>query len=222
MNTIRKIITGWLFSIMSLPLPVSIPDAVNFQVKNEPPTVKNEITSDLQISLSKDAPITLSNPVSSQISFNIGDSAAETMVKAQKTARVEVGVARTVPNRTEGPSFEVKRQLVKEIASRYSIDWKILEAVWQVETGKRWDTSVSSGAGATGPMQFMPGTFRGYAQDGNGDGKTDIYKAEDALASAANMLSQRGLKDGDVRSALFAYNHADWYVKKVQGIAERI
>jgi membrane-bound lytic murein transglycosylase B len=125
-------------------------------------------------------------------------------------------------NTSYDPDLATKRALVQKAASRYSIDWKILEAVWQVESGKAWITPVTSYAGAQGPMQFMPGTWIAYAVDGNGDGFADINNAEDAVYAAANLLAQAGAAAGDVDSALFSYNHAQWYVDMVKGIANSI
>ena len=57
-----------------------------------------------------------------------------------------------------------------------------------------------SWAGAMGQLQFMPTTFLRYAQDGDGDGRKDIWgSAADALESAANYMStnwQPGLRWG--------------------------
>lgn len=119
-------------------------------------------------------------------------------------------------------SFESKRDLVKRAAQAYGIDWKLLEAVWQVESGKSWDTSVKSYAGAQGPMQFMPGTWRGVGVDGSGDGLADIYNAQDAVYSGARYLAQNGASFGNVDQALLAYNHAGWYVTKVKTVAHSI
>lgn len=186
----------------------------------------------VQVAFDRNAPYPFSAPDYQAIDFDIADSrdqiavktaAAATVAAKQAAQRVETAAqSRTAIGRAEGPSFAQKRSIVQSIAARYNIDWKILESVWQVETGKSWDTGISSYAGATGPMQFMPGTFLHWAQDGNGDGQTDIYNAQDALASAANMLAQSGLNRGDIRSALFSYNHADWYVAKVISIADSI
>jgi membrane-bound lytic murein transglycosylase B len=50
-----------------------------------------------------------------------------------------------------------------------------------------------SWAGAMGQSQFMPSTFLGYAVDGNGDGRRDIWGTqEDVFASMANYLSRMG------------------------------
>lgn len=53
-----------------------------------------------------------------------------------------------------------------------------------------------SWAGAMGPFQFMPSSYRHYAVDGDGDGRIDIWgSVPDALASAANYLAEAGWKD---------------------------
>ncbi|MBO6865350.1 MAG: lytic murein transglycosylase, partial [Alphaproteobacteria bacterium] len=53
-----------------------------------------------------------------------------------------------------------------------------------------------SWAGAMGQPQFMPSTFTGYATDGNGDGRKDIWTTlPDVFASAANYLSKIGWDD---------------------------
>lgn len=58
------------------------------------------------------------------------------------------------------------------------------------------DKMTGSWAGAMGQTQFMPSTFRAYAQDGDGDGKINIWQSKaDAFASAANYLSKVGWKN---------------------------
>ncbi len=124
--------------------------------------------------------------------------------------------------KTPDPGFEVKRAWVQKAAAAHGIDWKLLEAVWQIESGKQWYTLVQSYAGARGPCQFMPGTWRAYAQDGNGDGVRNIDDARDCLFASAKLLARNGAASGDHRRALFAYNHSYHYVDTVLGIAERI
>jgi hypothetical protein len=69
-------------------------------------------------------------------------------------------------------------------------------------------------AGAEGWMQFMPETWAVYGVDANGDGVKDPNNPEDAIFAAARYLSASGMPE-DVYSAIFAYNHADWYVEDV-------
>lgn len=124
---------------------------------------------------------------------------------------------------TPEPSLDEKRALVKQAAAHYGIDWRYLEAVWQVESGKSWDTSVASHMGATGPWQFLRGTWRAHAfVDGGGDGAIAITSAADGAYAAAHLLAQAGADRGDWDAALFSYNHSRAYVNLVKRIAEGI
>jgi hypothetical protein len=59
-----------------------------------------------------------------------------------------------------------------------------------------------------------------YGGDGNGDGRRDVYDAADAILAAARFLRAAGAPD-DYRAAIFAYNHAAWYVNEVLAVATR-
>jgi membrane-bound lytic murein transglycosylase B len=89
----------------------------------------------------------------------------------------------------------------------------VLAAINEVETAFGTNLNVSS-AGAVGWMQFMPSTWEMYGVDANGDGVRDPYSPEDAIFAAARYLSAAGMP-GDTYDAIFAYNHADWYVAEV-------
>ncbi len=71
-----------------------------------------------------------------------------------------------------------------------------------------------SSAGAIGWMQFLPSTWETWGVDANGDGVRDPYDPEDAIFAAARYLNASGMPV-DTYSAIFAYNHADWYVAEV-------
>jgi len=109
------------------------------------------------------------------------------------------------------------RTLYREAGGKYGVDWKLIEAVHQVETGKSTDTCKSSYAGATGPMQFLPSTFRHYADEGS-----DICNLRDSVFAAANLLAQAGASSGDIDSALFSYNHSRSYVELVKSVMNSI
>jgi Transglycosylase SLT domain len=94
----------------------------------------------------------------------------------------------------------------------------VLAAINLIETAFGTNLNVSS-AGAIGWMQFMPETWEGYGVDANGDGVRDPYDPEDAIFAAANYLSASGMPE-DTYNAIFAYNHADWYVADVLSNAE--
>jgi hypothetical protein len=74
----------------------------------------------------------------------------------------------------------------------------------------------TSGSGAEGWMMFMPETWASYGVDANGDGKKDPYDPEDAIFAAARYLRASGAP-ANWHEAIFAYNHADWYVERIMG-----
>jgi membrane-bound lytic murein transglycosylase B len=94
----------------------------------------------------------------------------------------------------------------------------VLAAINGIETAFGTNLNVSS-AGAVGWMQFMPETWARYGVDANGDGVTDPYDPEDAIFAAASYLSAAGMP-ADTYAAVFAYNHADWYVAEVLANAQ--
>jgi hypothetical protein len=100
------------------------------------------------------------------------------------------------------------------------LPWTVLAAIGTVETGNGANTSTSS-KGAMGPMQFLPSTFVAYAVDGDGDGVANIQNPADAIYSAARYLCAwgAGLGGQSLYAAIFAYNHADWYVRRVLQLA---
>lgn len=114
------------------------------------------------------------------------------------------------------------RPIYQAAAAQFGIPWQLLEAVHEVESGKSGSTDRGSYAGACGPMQFMPGTWRTYGVDGNGDGTADITDVVDAIYGAAHLLARSGADEGRIDDALFNYNHAQWYVDKVKAIAYEI
>ncbi len=89
----------------------------------------------------------------------------------------------------------------------------VLAGINEIETAFGTNLNVSS-AGAVGWMQFMPATWDGYGVDANGDGVADPFNPEDAIFAAASYLSANGMP-ADTYGAIFAYNHADWYVSEV-------
>lgn len=115
--------------------------------------------------------------------------------------------------------------LYQQAGKKYHLDWSVLAAIGKVETdhGRSPGTGVTSGenyAGAGGPMQFLQPTWEMYGDDGNGDGRRDRYNPADAIFGAANYLKSSGAP-ANYQKAIFAYNHAMWYVQKVLGFAKR-
>jgi hypothetical protein len=112
--------------------------------------------------------------------------------------------------------------LYQSAAARYRLDWAILAGIGKVECdhGRDPDPSCTkegavNSAGAGGPMQFLAATFSQYGVRAEGDGAPDRWNPADAIYSAAHYLRASGAP-GDYRKAIFAYNHADWYVAEVE------
>jgi hypothetical protein len=97
--------------------------------------------------------------------------------------------------------------------TQFDIPWQVLAAINEIETDYGRNLSVSS-AGALGWMQFMPSSWEQYGMDANRDGVKDPYNPVDAIFAAARYLRAAG-GDKDIDKAIFAYNHADWYVQSV-------
>jgi hypothetical protein len=87
------------------------------------------------------------------------------------------------------------------------IQWQYLAAIHLVETRMGRIRGASS-AGAQGPMQFLPQTWAAYGQG-------DINNARDAIMAAARYLDRNGGPQ-DMAGALFAYNHAQTYVRAIE------
>jgi cell wall-associated NlpC family hydrolase len=95
---------------------------------------------------------------------------------------------------------------------RYHVPWPILAAINAIETDYGRNLATSS-AGAIGWMQFMPSTWLEYGVSA-GHGRPNAYDPRDAIFSAARYLAANGAAH-DLRKAIFAYNHATWYVDDV-------
>lgn len=110
------------------------------------------------------------------------------------------------------------------------LDWTILAAIGKIESdhGRSPLPGVSSGenyAGAGGPMQFEQSSFDGvlarHQLPSGGASPPSRYNPHDAIYAAAFYLCDNGVSRGDVRAAIFSYNHADWYVQEVLDQAKK-
>jgi Transglycosylase SLT domain len=115
-------------------------------------------------------------------------------------------------------------ELFKESAARYcpGLSWTVLAAIGQIESGDGSNMGPST-AGALGPMQFLPSTWQVYGITAFGQtGPPDIMNAYDAVPSAARLLcANGGSTAAGLRGAIFAYNHATWYVNEVLALAQQ-
>jgi len=103
----------------------------------------------------------------------------------------------------------------------------------ELDYARELDARLSKGsfAGALGLAQFMPGSIRRFARDGDGDGRIDLStSAADAIASVANFLREHGWQQSlpvfapvtlpdDVQSLLTHGLHAtlDWPALQAAG-----
>jgi murein DD-endopeptidase MepM/ murein hydrolase activator NlpD len=108
--------------------------------------------------------------------------------------------------------------LWQQAGAEYDVPWQVLAAINKIESNFGRNMGPSS-AGAIGWMQFMPSTWMRWGVDANGDGVADPWNATDAIFSAARYLQAAGAPT-DLYRAVFAYNHADWYVNEVLSLAD--
>jgi hypothetical protein len=95
--------------------------------------------------------------------------------------------------------------------ARLGVPWQYLAAIHLVETRMGRIRGTSS-AGAKGPMQFLPSTWRRYGGGG------DVHATGDAVLAAARMLRATG-GPADMGRALHAYNPDRRYVRAVAAYA---
>jgi len=102
----------------------------------------------------------------------------------------------------------------REAQRRFGVQWNVLAAVHFVES-KFGKLRNASAAGAQGPMQFMPATWKRYGLGGN------VHDPHDAVLGAANYLHASGAPR-NLRRALHAYNPSPVYVDAVLRYARRL
>lgn len=159
--------------------------------------------------------------------------AAGTFLLVLMAITVVLGVTFSLPSSspvgTGGVSALAEREipplylkLYRQAAAHYDLDWAILAGIGKVECDHGRDPAPSctrqgavNFAGAGGPMQFLAGTWSKYGVDADDDGPPDRWDPADAIYGAANYLRASGAPL-NYREAIFAYNHADWYVDEVE------
>jgi hypothetical protein len=144
------------------------------------------------------------------------------------------GTTETVEE-TDGPSALAQAEIppaylsdYEHAAKKYHLDWAILAGIGKVECdhGRNPDPSCTKEgaenyAGAGGPMQFEAKTWAEYGVDAEGQsGSPDRWNPADAIFGAANYLHASGAP-GNYKAAIYAYNHASWYVEEVESWAAK-
>jgi membrane-bound lytic murein transglycosylase B len=83
-----------------------------------------------------------------------------------------------------------------------------------------------SPSGAFGAPQFLPTSYQRYGEDGNGDGRIDLFEMDDAAASTARFLEAHGWRPGltrhQQRAVIWSYNRSDAYIDAVLALAARL
>jgi hypothetical protein len=113
------------------------------------------------------------------------------------------------------PPAEELQRYYQEAEAKFGVPWAYLASVHLVETrmGRIRGTST---AGAQGPMQFLPATWKAYGMGG------DINDPHDAIFGAANYLKANGGADGRMDNALYRYNNSNHYVRAVTLYAQQM
>ena len=144
---------------------------------------------------------------------------------AQVINLVPVVTVSKLPVSTNVPTTGVPSSLLtlyRASAEEYcpGMSWTVLAAINEIESGDGTNIGPSS-AGALGPMQFLPSTWAEWGIAAFGQpSPPDIMNPLDAVPSAARLLCAAGAgKPATLRGAIFAYNHATWYVDEVLALA---
>jgi hypothetical protein len=158
---------------------------------------------------------------------------AGVLLLVSMVSAVVLGVTFSLPGSrpvsTDGASALAEREipplylkLYRQAAAHYGLDWAILAGIGKVECDHGRDLAPSctqqgavNSAGAGGPMQFLASTWNEYGVNADGRGPPDRWDPADAIYGAANYLRASGAPR-DYHRAIFAYNHADWYVSEVE------
>jgi membrane-bound lytic murein transglycosylase B len=142
--------------------------------------------------------------------------ASETLAARAALVRLTPPTRRPLRSFRTGPPAPATSLLAwyRKAERRFGVGWHVLAAVNFVESGFGKLRSDST-AGAQGPMQFVPGTWRAYGLGG------DVHDPHDAILGAANYLRASGAPR-DYRRALYAYNRSTLYVDAVLRYANQM
>lgn len=138
--------------------------------------------------------------------------------RKEVATRLVKAIANSVPEVSsydDGPDSAKLAAASIKWGKKYGIPPSVLYGQQGIESG--WGANLGpSTAGAQGWTQFMPET-RKYYMDNYG---IDAYGSlDESVQAQAKYLQVAGYAD-DPYKAIYAYNHADWYVNEVQDAAK--
>jgi hypothetical protein len=138
-----------------------------------------------------------------------------TAIQANLDARTALGTIKGGTTPTSTPAWNILSPEPADVLMRYykeaerltRIPWSVLAAINLIES-RMGRIQGTSSAGAKGPMQFLPSTWK-QCCTGN------INNPHDAILGAANYLLKRG-GPGNLDKAIFGYNPSAGYVEAVK------
>ena len=158
----------------------------------------------------------LARAVVARLRGRVRREASETLAARAALVRLTPPTTRPLRSFRTGPPAAAPSLLrwYREAERRFGVGWHVLAAVNFVESAFGKLRSAST-AGAQGPMQFLPGTWRAYGLGGN------VHDPHDAILGAANYLRAYGAPR-DYRKALYGYNRSPLYVDAVLRYANQM
>lgn len=121
-----------------------------------------------------------------------------------------------------------REEFDRKLKSRAQWAYDEIAALLKWTTLQKTSASSLSGSvmGAVGWPQFLPSSMVRFAEDGDGDGRIDLYEPTDAIFSVANYLRGNGWCEAksrtDQEAVIWQYNHSRPYIQAVLGVAERL
>jgi hypothetical protein len=166
----------------------------------------------------------------------------------ERSAGLAVGAQLDIPPRAMAAYVHASESITNARFRGCQIPWWVIAAVGKVETnhgryggdGKvraidertgRVEPPIINYAGAHGPMQFLLPTWNWIVKPSRelfDDSSPDVQDIDDsALGTALLLCTSAGVKNPDLsdvdskafHDAVFAYNHAEWYVNDVRAQA---